>query len=487
MNQALIKMAKAWLPSKVASFMFRSVQHLPRERAYVYAQASDTHLDLSPSSRIRMVALARWTYYNCAMIYSAVNDIARYSVPVTPQARTSDTKWNNACELFIQDWAKIADIAGRDLWTDQILWSTAMDVDGEIFIILTESQSGYPMLQTVRSHRVATPPKFTGDPNIIDGIRLNAFGRPISYFVAVGPANELQFREIQAKDMIHLFEPEMPDQIRGYPKVGRALNDIIDVDDIQRYEKQAVKAGSTIGLALYEAEDEGTPEGGFFGKTEKQGDLTLETIFGGAIPRLKNGQKLESFMMNRPNTNLDPFLVQFRRSISAALDLPYEFVWDSSAMGGPSQRFVLVKAGRRFKQRQNMMINRCMDDIHRYVVAKAIKKGFLNKKPEWRFVDWAGPRAIGIDAGREAQQNREDIKLGIRTHKEDAEERGIDWQDERLQTELEADDLLTRAERLSKKFNISIEAAMNLISQRTPNANSMGTPLESNANQGIQK
>jgi len=74
-----------------------------------------------------------------------------------------------------------------------------------------------------------------------------------------------------------------------------------------------------------------------------------------------------------------------------------------------------------------------------------------------------------VDLGREARANQDAIKMGLRTMREDAGERGHDWQEMRDQVEREASDLLSRAKRLATEFDVSMETALHLLSQRTPN------------------
>jgi hypothetical protein len=57
----------------------------------------------------------------------------------------------------------------------------------------------------------------------------------------------------------------------------------------------------------------------------------------------------------------------------------------------------------------------------------------------------------------------------LRTMREDTGERGHDWQEVRDQVEAEASDLLARASKLAETYSVSMETALHLLSQRTPN------------------
>ena len=80
-----------------------------------------------------------------------------------------------------------------------------------------------------------------------------------------------------------------------------------------------------------------------------------------------------------------------------------------------------------------------------------------------------GPKKITVDLSRESKANHDSLKLGLRTMAQDVGELGYDWQEVRTQVETEAVDLLERAQKLSEQYDISMQTAMHLLSQRTPN------------------
>tara|TARA_B100000519_G_C13955207_1_gene302628 strand:+ start:32 stop:256 length:225 start_codon:yes stop_codon:yes gene_type:complete len=67
---------------------------------------------------------------------------------------------------------------------------------------------------------------------------------------------------------------------------------------------------------------------------------------------------------------------------------------------------------------------------------------------------------------RDAQQNREDIKMGVKTLSEISAESGKHWEDVRNQSYKEADNLLQLASKLAEEHDISKEAALELLSVR---------------------
>jgi hypothetical protein len=140
-------------------------------------------------------------------------------------------------------------------------------------------------------------------------------------------------------------------------------------------------------------------------------------------------------------------------------------------MGGTPQRFVMRKAERKFAKRA-MQILRFIRRVRFFWAAMEIRRGALPYVEDWWKVRPEFPATASVDIGREAQQNREDLRLGNRTLAQDAGEQGIDWREGiRLQRQIEAEDLIDRANAIAKKKGVSFELAMSLLYQGTPNGN----------------
>ena len=403
----------------------------PEERSWVWAQAQDSRVDISSGDRTRLLALSRKLFYNNAIVRSAIRDKAAYSVgsSISPQANSGDQQWDDAAEAWWSEWSKQPEISGRhDMRRLQMLVSEAIDRDGEIFCILTNKRDGMPAVQVVESHRVANPNDKADE--IVDGVTLDRYARPLAYHVVEGDTfNTRTSRSIQADSVLHVYEPERPDQVRGYPAVAVALNNLLDRDELLRFEMQAAKIGSSIGLVVQNAQG-GVGAEGFFGDLSKGAGetLTRETVFGGGmIPRLKATERIESFMMNRPNEKLDAHLEQYIRAAALGLGLPYEFIWDTSAVGGVAQRFIIQKAARAFAARQDVLISSFLGKLWQFAIANAIRSGQLAMNPNWRNVHWQTPRSITVDVGREAQARRDDVKAGLMTLADFFGEQGLDW------------------------------------------------------------
>jgi len=120
--------------------------------------------------------------------------------------------------------------------------------------------------------------------------------------------------------------------------------------------------------------------------------------------------------------------------------------------GGAVMRFVVAKADRKFSHRQAVMVQRFLTPVWGYIIGSAIKDGFLRTTEAWTNVTWTTPKRVTVDAGRDAQQNRQDIESGLKTLTENYLEEGQDPKEQMRSNAAEKRYLLD----LSKEFNVPL-------------------------------
>jgi hypothetical protein len=96
-------------------------------------------------------------------------------------------------------------------------------------------------------------------------------------------------------------------------------------------------------------------------------------------------------------------------------------------------RFVVAKAQRRFEQRQRLLIDRFCNRAWRYFIGTAIANGDLPADEDYAKVTWQTPKSLTVDAGREAQQERENYKAGLSSLQSYFGELGLDWEEQTRQ------------------------------------------------------
>lgn len=412
--------------------------------------------------RTRALSLSRSTFANIGWVRGAVLAMKRYSVGhgIRPQWQTADEKWNKQAEEFWREWVKIADATGRHSFDELLgLACIGIDVDGDCGFILGKTATGFPKVRLIEGHRIGSAADLGG--NWRDGVLLDDLGRPIIYRINNGINQwEADYVDISAADFIHLFEPTSASQYRGLPTITHGINDARDLRDILAIEKKGTKSSLAVTLADYRLDGD---DSGLLGGTESEdGDIPQERLDGGLILKRRVGESVQSIQSARPTQGLGEFEKLLVRSVALGMGLPPEFVYDPTLSRAAASRMIASQAQRRFAERQRLLVEKVLNRLAFWVVSVAVKRGDLPAIDEAYRIHWQMPPALTVDAGREAQSNREDIKVGLRTLAEDFGERGIDWRDAIEQRAIE----YKEAEAIAKRYNVPVEAILNLGVQR---------------------
>jgi lambda family phage portal protein len=403
----------------------------PRRGRVPGAAPRDAKFDLLPGIRRELVRRSRYLHKNSGFVRELVGNMAIYATGdgIKPQALSGSTDWNKAAEEYFARWATRCEITNRFCFAEcQALVCRGIDVDGEYFIHKTRNQDGVLRLQLIESHRIGDADQNDTE----DGIGFDEFGAPAFYRVLLDDGG---FKDVPAHLMLHVFEPEYASAVRQAPTLQHSVNHLLDEMELLALEKHAVKDNADVARVLKTERGE-LDEDGDFAIAKKNGETgevsdpgALQKIVGGKLVTLKPGESLDSFQPNRPSPTFTGFLEHLRRD-SALGHIPFEFAADSSKVGGAGVRLVVAKADRRFSYRQLILIERFLKPVWLFVIGDAIATRQLDAVENWTRVSFTTPRRITVDAGREAQQNRADVEIGLKTLSEHFAELGMDFAEE---------------------------------------------------------
>ncbi len=423
----------------------------------------DSKLDLSPGVRTELVRRSRYLHRNSGFVREMVSNMAVYSTGdgIRPQAQSPDPEWNRRAEEVFRRWSAQCEVTGRFSFEEcQALVCRAMDVDGEFFVLKTRDRGGLAKIQLIETHRIGD-----GTDETCDGVGLASDGSPIFYRLIedAGP------RDIPTASMLHVFEPESASAVRNAPTIQHSINHMLDEMELLALEKHAVKDNADVARILKTARGDIDEAGDFSigtpGQPQASDAAQLQKIIGGKLVALKPDESLDSFQSNRPSPTFTGFLSHLRRD-SALGVLPYEFAADSSSIGGAGVRLIVAKADRRFSYRQLILINRLIEPIWAYVIGDAIARGELSSQPLWWRISCTTPRRVTVDAGREAQQNRADVEMGLKTLAQSFGELGQDFEEE----------MRTRARNAKFLVELAAEFAIPLEMLWRPSGGTSATP-----------
>lgn len=386
--------------------------------------------DLVPAyDRATLVSASRRLYLNHPILSGSIEQRSMYCIGKAwaPKFTGADKAFGDAAtEWLTEEWFKICDVAGPayDFQTGLYNSSNGIDRDGGDFIIFSQTDTGYPQIQHIPSHRVGNPRGMTDGPiasgpyrnaKLVDGIVYNRAGTPIA-IAYISQECEL-IKWVSMRDCIHVFDPTWQEQGRGLPAFTTVLNALRDSLQSHEWEQMAQLMMSSIGLIEKNetgAADMNNPESlatGTQSGVALGSGITTETFAGGTVRYFKanSGAGLEEIKSNRPGDSWDTFQDRIYRLAFYAISWPYSF-WKPTGQG-TAERSEIEKAQRAIEDRQQLLLQPAKRMVG-YAVAKAQKLGILPPSDDWYRWEFTMPRKLTIDDGRVGKELNEGFRTG---------------------------------------------------------------------------
>jgi capsid protein len=433
---------------------FEAANWSPRRGMVPGASPTDARNELTPGVRTELVRKSRYMHKNSGFMRELVANMAIYSTGdgIRVQAQSPKPEWNRAAEAYFALWSARCEVTRRFSFEEcQALVCRGMDIDGEYFVHKTRDAEGEPRIQLIESHRIGDD---YGSKDTIDGVGLDTWGAPVFYRVL---EDSSKTRDLPAEAILHIHEPEWAGGVRSHPTIQHSINHVLDEMELLALEKHAVKDNADVSRVLKtargEIDDNGDCVVGGAGTSNDPSDpVSLQRIVGGKLVALKPDESLDSFQSNRPSPTFTGFLEHLRRDSALGM-IPFEFAADSSKVGGAGVRLIVAKADRRFSFRQMILERRLIRPVWAYVIGDAIARGLLPPIAEWWKISSVPPKRVTVDAGREAQQNRADVEMGLKTLSDHFQELGADFGEEIERRASDAKLILETAE----KYGVPVE------------------------------
>ncbi|MEG1880407.1 MAG: phage portal protein, partial [Oscillospiraceae bacterium] len=204
---------------------------------------------------------SRYEVNNNSYAKGLVQMLANDTIGTGPrlQMLTADEKINSKVESDFQQWAECVRLSGK-LRTMRMVRCQ----DGEVFAIIATNpkvKSNVKIdLMLVEADRITDNTYNLRDlsrENIIDGIKYDDYGNPISYRVLkYHPGDYTVFKPddvmtISAEYMIHVFLQDRPGQHRGVPEITAALPLFAQLRRYNSAVLSAAEAAASFAAVLY--------------------------------------------------------------------------------------------------------------------------------------------------------------------------------------------------------------------------------------------
>lgn len=411
----------------------------------------DARFDANTMARYELVAKSRYFERNNG-IYNRIADLfEQYTVgsdgfQFVPAS--SDRVWNQKAKAWWDRWCEIPDVASNQSFgTFQSLTARTWLVDGEGFIPKTSGKprpdgKSYPRIQLLESQRVATPIVNYGDQSVHDGVRLDARGRPLSYFIRQAYLDDT-FQEVPADRIIYIGEPPRTGMVRALPFCYPVINDLHDLDDLQSFEKKAAKDAAITteivtnkageanedDLFMQRTDNTDTTGAGTSGGSAEDRAKFYERVLGPRAKYMQPGDDYKQFVSQRPSVAQQQFWDYLVAKICAGIGISKLLVMPFS-MQGTVTRSDLDTANAFFRSRSSVLASK-FTQIYLYVMDWAVKnEPELQGAPaDWHKVKVRPPKGVNVDVGRNSMALINEYLAGIRTLESICGELGEDWRE----------------------------------------------------------
>ena len=426
---------------------YESATRYSQDRSFIYSDSTSDQTD--NYARTEILQIARYLTNNFALVERLLSLCESYSVNsgIAAQAATTNSDFNDAATAHFDKWASSqfsTSTGDVNIYELQKLCVRELLVSGEVFLVMSKAESGYPQIIPVQSEQVRRSTTSSKDPSN-NGIFYSAKGRPTAYQIWF---NDNKPTRVSSSDVIHLKRNKILNQRRGVSAFAASLNSLRDVKDLQTLEKRSIKTHSALAATVTKRNG-GEVGDGLFGRNRpavptEQTDIprntVLEKAFGGAIAYLGDGEKVDLVQSSRSTQGFLSFVELLMRDVCLNLSLSYEFVVNPTALSSAATRFVVQDADYFFSGMQSTLINGMMQRLYGWVIASAIKDDKLVAPadlPDWYAATWVTPQRATIDAGRKDATELKFVEEGLISHDTFFSSRGKNWKEEMRQVAIE--------------------------------------------------
>lgn len=276
---------------------------------------------------------------------------------------------------------------------------------------------------------------------IIQGIELNASGRRTAYWFreqhpSDGATSGYSYTSVRvpAEDVIHLFLPLRPGQLRGLPFIAPAMVTMRDLGDFQGYELIRKKTESlVVGVATSPANNDVEPAidpvtGAvvpvFPSVRNAAGDV-VASMSAGAFLNVQDGTDIK-FNSPQISSNYGELTKLYNQGIAAACDVTYEDATsDLSKVNYSSFRAGRIQFNAHIDALQWLwFIPTVMDTLWLWCMEAANLTGAIPKAiiP----VEWATPKRLSVDPLKDIAATEAAIQAGLLLQEDAQAELGYD-------------------------------------------------------------
>lgn len=416
----------------LAPFRSRSYAAVTGSRRTRGHAATQAPLSAMHAARGPLAARARYLAANNALAASGVEAwvSALVGTGIKPQSRHTDLSVRSALNIGWENWTDDADLDGAtDAYGLQALMVRRMIIDGESFAILVNTYDGF-RIRVIDAEQIdASLNRAMPSGRIVQGVEFDNAARRVAYWIfpekpGMPFAVASVAQRVPAEDVVHLYRPEFPGQVRGISWLAPVMLRIGDLDmwRVAQLDRQRI-AAMLAGFIRTSGPDSAPMEG------ERQGDALVGGLEPGMLKMLDPGQDITFSTPANIGSEVIDFATITEREIAVGLGLPASILTgDLSDVNYSSIRAGLVEWRRRIEAIQHGVIAfQALRPIWRRWSATEVLSGRIattvDAAAPAKFIT---PKQAWVDPSKDVEAELSAIAGGLMSRREAVTSRGVD-------------------------------------------------------------
>ena len=412
------------------------------------AQSDSINKDLKEQSKA-LRARARDLEQNNDYAYkflglSELNTIGEHGIRLQVKARTNrgklDTRINRLVEKAFTKWqrAETCSIDGRLNWIEiQRLIIRSCARDGEVLIRFVRTNDSIQLAiydADFLDNDLNRPPG-QNQNQIIQGIEVNAQGRPVAYYLLKSNPNDMptlfgkpstrEYEVVSANDVIHIYKTDRPNQVRGASWMASVMIHMLMLNRYERAEMAAAEM-SAKKIGFYT-----TPTGDYL-DGEKAQEYGLPTDVNGlGMMELPTGVDVNLLDPNHPVSAYADYVSGVLKGIAAGLGVTYHALsGDLTQVNFSSIRAGTIEERDRWKAVQQWLISKLHTPVfERWLQQNAPSLGLSQADVDRIEITWQPRGWTWVDPLKDLQSHQLAYQLGVTSLSEIAGASGRDLEE----------------------------------------------------------
>jgi len=366
---------------------------------------------------------------------------------ITPRPRIEDDTLRNLLQELWDDWVDESDADDRtDFYGQQALVARTVETSGECFVRLRprslEEGLAVPLQLQALAPEFVPHDKYetTRDGNLIRaGIEFTPGGKRVAYWMYLAHPRDAtslnagynQLVRVPATQVLHIFEPVEPGQLRGVPRLSpvlKRLRSLDNYDDAVLFRQEV--ANLFAGFISRPAPDSGQaprdPVTGQLLTLDHDGFTPMVALEPGTMQELAPGEEVEFSKPPDAGNNYPDFMRQQLMAAAAGTGTPYEILTgDMREVNDRALRVVLNEFRRRLEQLQfSVYVHQLCRPVRAAWLDMAILSGaveladYAQRRREYLRTRWVPQGWAYIQPVQDVQARRMEVQAGFASRSE---------------------------------------------------------------------